>query len=85
LKTVILFEKSKFVLRVALEAFKPAISEAVSSFKAHTDLLSELLRGEVFASVQEIKDEQVETLSKSIRWSCMEPLEECPQIAVWRQ
>ncbi len=59
-----LFEGSKYVLRVAMEMFKPKIADIVSSFKSHADNLSRLLETENFASIQEIKDEQVETLSK---------------------
>ncbi|KAM7183484.1 hypothetical protein V8F20_012603 [Naviculisporaceae sp. PSN 640] len=62
LKTVVLFEKAQFALHVALDALKPTIAEIVSSFKTHADLLSKLLEAESFASIQEIKDEQVEAL-----------------------
>ena len=64
-KTITLFERSRFILRVALDALKPAIGEIVSSFNKHADILSGLLETESFASIQEIKDEQVETLSMS--------------------
>ncbi len=69
LKTLTLFEQSRFILRVALDTLKPAIAEIVSSFNTHADLLSKLLETESFASIQEIKDEQVETLSKCWSWS----------------
>jgi hypothetical protein len=60
---VALFEKSRFVLGVTLETLKPDIADMVSSFKTHADLLSKLLEAENFASIQGIKDEQIETLS----------------------
>ncbi|KAK0736323.1 hypothetical protein B0T21DRAFT_451111 [Apiosordaria backusii] len=62
LKTVLLFQRSGFILQVALDTLKPAVAEIVSSFNTHADLLSKLLETESFASIQEIKDEQVETL-----------------------
>ncbi|KAH7175935.1 hypothetical protein EDB81DRAFT_632846 [Dactylonectria macrodidyma] len=62
LKTVALFAKSQFVLHAALSLLKPELPEVISSFNAHADLLSKLLESETFASVQEIKDEQVNTL-----------------------
>jgi len=65
LEIMALFEDSKYVLRVAMELFKPKIADIVSSFKTHVDALSRLLETENFASIQEIKDGQVETLSKS--------------------
>ena len=60
-----LFKESRFLLHVALDMLKPAIGEIVSSFNNHADILSGLLETESFASIQEIKDEQVETLSMS--------------------
>jgi len=71
-KTVALFQRSGFVLHVALEALKPAIAEIVTSFNTHADILSKLLESESFASIQEIKDEQVEALSM------------CPQTTTYR-
>ncbi|GAB1313470.1 hypothetical protein MFIFM68171_03680 [Madurella fahalii] len=62
LKTVVLFEGSHFALAVALDILKPEVADIVSSFKADADLLSKLLEAESFASIQEIKDEQIETL-----------------------
>jgi hypothetical protein len=64
LSAVALFEESHFVLGVALETLKPTIADIVSSFKTHMDVLSGLLETESFASIQEIKDEQVEALSE---------------------
>ncbi|KAK3905582.1 hypothetical protein C8A05DRAFT_41489 [Staphylotrichum tortipilum] len=66
LSIMALFEDSKYVLRVALELFKPKIADIVSSFKSHVDALSRLLETENFASIQEIKDEQVETLIRDV-------------------
>lgn len=63
LKTIVLFQESHFVLHVALDILKPAVADIVSSFNTHADTLSKLLEAENFASIQEIKDEQVETLS----------------------
>jgi hypothetical protein len=65
LKTLALFANNHFVLHVALSKFKPELPGIISSFNAHADALSKLLESETFASVQEIKDEQVDTLSKS--------------------
>ncbi|KAL6855649.1 hypothetical protein J3F83DRAFT_753812 [Trichoderma novae-zelandiae] len=62
LKTIILFKKSAFVIRLALDWLKSDLSGIISSFTTHADLLSKLLESETFASVQEIKDEQVEAL-----------------------
>ncbi|KAH0489939.1 hypothetical protein TgHK011_001428 [Trichoderma gracile] len=61
-KTIIMFKKSGFVIRLALDWLKSDLSEIISSFTTHADLLSKLLESETFASVQEIKDEQVEAL-----------------------
>lgn len=55
LKTVTLFERSRFVLGVALEFLKPEIAGIVSAFKTHADLLSTLLEAEIFAATQETK------------------------------
>ena len=65
LKTMELFEASHFVLRVALDILKPEIAGLVSSFTDHAKRLSDLLEKENFASIQEIKDEQIEELSMS--------------------
>ncbi|TFB01752.1 hypothetical protein CCMA1212_006451 [Trichoderma ghanense] len=62
LKTIIMFKKSGFVIRLALDWLNSDLSGIISSFTSHADLLSKLLESETFASVQEIKDEQVETL-----------------------
>ncbi|KAL7813519.1 hypothetical protein V8C44DRAFT_47744 [Trichoderma aethiopicum] len=62
LKTVIMFKKSGFVIRLALDWLRSDLAGIISSFTTHADLLSKLLESETFASVQEIKDEQVETL-----------------------
>ncbi|PTB63085.1 hypothetical protein BBK36DRAFT_146201 [Trichoderma citrinoviride] len=62
LKTIIMFKKSAFVIRLALDWLKSDLSGIISSFTTHADLLSKLLEAETFASVQEIKDEQVEAL-----------------------
>ena len=64
LKTVALFEKRKFALGVALEMLRPQVADIISSFKTHAALLSSLLETESFASIQEIKDEQVDTLGE---------------------
>lgn len=64
LGTVALFDKSKFALGVALEWLKPQLADIISSFKTHVELLSSLLETESFASIQEIKDEQVDALSE---------------------
>lgn len=65
-KTVTLFRASAFVLRIAVEMLKPEMPEIISSFKEHADVLSKLLESETFATVQEIKDELVDALSKYI-------------------
>lgn len=64
LKSVVMFKKSGFVIHVAMDRLKPELSGIISSFNAHADVLSKLLESETFATVQEIKDEQVDTLSK---------------------
>ena len=64
LNAVKLFEESHFVLFAALEVLKPTISGIVESFNEHTDLLSELLEAESFASIQEVKDAQIDGLSR---------------------
>lgn len=64
LKTINMFKKSGFVIRLALDWLRSDLAGIISSFTTHADLLSKLLESETFASVQEIKDEQVETLSK---------------------
>jgi hypothetical protein len=63
LKMAVLFKESHFVLHVALDILKPSVVDIVSSFNTHADILSKLLEAENFASIQKIKDEQVETLS----------------------
>ncbi|KAK4242021.1 hypothetical protein C8A03DRAFT_40590 [Achaetomium macrosporum] len=60
LKSMTLFEESRFVLRAALDILKSEVAGIVLSFKEHAELLSKLLEAEVFASTQEIKDEQLE-------------------------
>jgi hypothetical protein len=67
LDTVALFEESHFVLRAAFEILKPTITNIVSSFQAHMEVLSCRLEAESFATIQEIKDEQVEALSECSR------------------
>ncbi|PTB75150.1 hypothetical protein M440DRAFT_1358033 [Trichoderma longibrachiatum ATCC 18648] len=62
LKTINMFKKSGFVIRLALDWLRSDLAGIISSFTTHADLLSKLLESETFASVQEIKDEQVETL-----------------------
>ncbi|KAK1254756.1 hypothetical protein MKX08_008751 [Trichoderma sp. CBMAI-0020] len=62
LKSITIFKKSEFAINVAMKLLKPEIPEIISSFNAHADVLSKLLDSETFASVQEIKNEQVETL-----------------------
>lgn len=64
LKAVALFAEQKFILRVGLSILRQDLPEIISSFHAHTDLLSTLLESENFASIQDIKNEQVDTLSK---------------------
>ncbi|KAJ4300371.1 hypothetical protein N0V88_003045 [Collariella sp. IMI 366227] len=66
LKTLVLFEESRFVLGVALEILKPKIVDIVSSFKSHMDILSPLLETETFAAVQELKDGQLDALICSL-------------------
>ncbi|KAL7953002.1 hypothetical protein V8C34DRAFT_321780 [Trichoderma compactum] len=62
LKSVIMFKKSGFIIHVAMDWLKPELPGIISSFNAHADVLSKLLESETFATVQEIKDEQVDTL-----------------------
>ncbi|KAK4060254.1 uncharacterized protein Triagg1_10804 [Trichoderma aggressivum f. europaeum] len=62
-KSVVMFKKSGFIIHVAMDWLKPELSGIISSFNAHADVLSKLLESESFATVQEIKDEQVDTLS----------------------
>jgi hypothetical protein len=61
---VVLFEESRFFLDTALEVLRPAVADITSSFNTHMALLSKLVEAENFASIQEIKDELVDTLSE---------------------
>ncbi|KAK4119528.1 hypothetical protein N657DRAFT_637190 [Parathielavia appendiculata] len=54
---------SRFVLTVALDTLKPTVANISSSFKTHMDVLPGLLQAQSFASIQENKDGQVETLN----------------------
>ena len=64
LKTVVLFKESKFVLHMAMSLLKPELPKIIDSFNDHSKVLSRLLEAETFASVQEVKNEQADTLSK---------------------
>ncbi|KAL2195638.1 hypothetical protein P885DRAFT_70258 [Corynascus similis CBS 632.67] len=66
LTTIALFESSHFAVGVALEILKPQVADIVSSFKSHVAVLSEFLEKENFASIQEIKDEQVDATIRDV-------------------
>ncbi|AEO65516.1 uncharacterized protein THITE_2149928 [Thermothielavioides terrestris NRRL 8126] len=83
LKMVVLFEESRFFLDTALEVLRPAVADITSSFNTHMALLSKLVEAENFASIQEIKDELVDTLIRDnlernaeYEWSYHAKLEE---------
>ena len=65
LQTIDLFEGSNFVLQYALHAFRSKLPPILSSFNGHVDTLAKFLEIETFVTLQEIRDEQIETLSKS--------------------
>ena len=54
LEIMALFEDSKYVLRVAMELFKPKIADIVSSFKTHVDAQ------DVFGVLEQRHDGEVE-------------------------
>jgi len=49
---------------MAMNMLKPELPDILASFNKHAMALSRLVEVETFATVLEIKDEQVETLSK---------------------
>lgn len=61
-----MFRESRFMLQTLKNVWKPEISEVMDSFNGHADTLSKLLESETFAAVQEIKDEQAETLIRDL-------------------
>ncbi|OIW29244.1 hypothetical protein CONLIGDRAFT_633392 [Coniochaeta ligniaria NRRL 30616] len=62
LKATRLLKKSNFILRMAMNMLKPELPDIVSSFNKHALVLSRLVEVETFASAQDIKNAQVETL-----------------------
>jgi hypothetical protein len=64
LKATRLLKKSNFILRMAMNMLKPELPDILSSFNKHALVLSRLVEVQTFAAVQDIKNEQVETLSE---------------------
>ncbi|KAB5571775.1 hypothetical protein GE09DRAFT_992212 [Coniochaeta sp. 2T2.1] len=62
LKATRLLKKSNFILRMAMNMLKPELPDILSSFNKHAMVLSRLVEVETFATVQDIRNEQVETL-----------------------
>lgn len=63
LKATRLLKRSNFLLRIAMNLLQPELPDILASFNKHSLVLSRLVDAKTFAMVQEIKDEQVETLS----------------------
>jgi hypothetical protein len=49
---------------MALNMLKPALPDILASFNKHALVLSRLVDVETFAAVQDIKNEQIETLGE---------------------
>ena len=71
--TIEVFENPKGILQYALPTFKCRLQSILSSFRSHIDGLFQALEAEAFVTVQEtflmvqeIRDEQTETLGKPL-------------------